>query len=340
MVLGKGFILTPAEAFALINKDPRNKEVLYPYLNGDDLNNSPTQDPSRWVINFLDWSEEKARSYPDCFDIVERLVKPERFIQKDKGAKEKWWQFLRSRKELYATISELDQVMVITRVSKYFVTTFIESSNVFMDKIVVLTFEEKGIFAILQSTIYDCWVWKNTSTIGSNGINFAPNDCFENFAFPKDIENLADLGNAYLLSRKELMLKTQLGLTKIYNLFHSSGISEEINENDKQVKLLRNHLIKIDINTSFEEVIDGIKRLRLLHKLIDEAVIKEYGWTDINLQNDFYDVEYLPEIDRIRYTIHPKARKEILKRLLMLNHQRYKEEVSENSKTLSLIIKR
>ena len=195
-------------------------------------------------------------------------------------------------------------------------------------------FEEKGIFAILQSTIYDCWVWKNTSTIGSNGINFAPNDCFENFAFPKAIENLAYLGNAYLLSRKELMLKTQLGLTKIYNLFHSSGISEEINENDKQVKLLRNHLIKIDINTSFEEVIDGIKRLRLLHKLIDEAVIKEYGWTDINLQNDFYDVEYLPEIDRIRYTFHPKARKEILKRLLMLNHQRYKEEVSENSKNI------
>ncbi|WP_221407281.1 hypothetical protein, partial [Elizabethkingia bruuniana] len=226
----------------------------------------------------------------------------------------------------------LDQVMVITRVSKYFVTTFVESSIVFMDKIVVLTFEEKEIFAILQSTIYDCWVWKYTSTIGSNGINFAPNDCFENFVFPKVTENLADLGNTYLLSRQKLMLKTQLGLTKIYNLFHSSGISEEIDENDKQVKLLRNHLIKINI--SFEEVIDGIKRLRFLHKLIDEAVIKGYGWTDINLQNGFYEVEYLPEIDRTRYTIHPKARKEILKRLLVLNHQRYKEEVSEDSKNI------
>ena len=120
----------------------------------------------------------------------------------------------------------------------------------------------------------------------------------------------------------------------IDNKLYKGTYEKEINENDKQVKLLRNHLIKIDINTSFEEVIDGIKRLRLLHKLIDEAVIKEYGWTDINLQNDFYDVEYLPEIDRIRYTIHPKARKEILKRLLMLNHQRYKEEVSENSKNI------
>ena len=29
-----------------------------------------------------------------------------------------------------------------------------------------------------------------------------------------------------------------------------------------------------------------------------------------------------------RYTIHPDARKEILKRLLLLNHQRYAEEVA------------
>ena len=34
----------------------------------------------------------------------------------------------------------------------------------------------------------------------------------------------------------------------------------------------------------------------------------------------------LPENDRVRYTIHPDARKEILKRLLQLNHQLYAEE--------------
>ena len=34
----------------------------------------------------------------------------------------------------------------------------------------------------------------------------------------------------------------------------------------------------------------------------------------------------LPENDRVRYTIHPDARKEILKRLLQLNHHLYAEE--------------
>ena len=63
-----GFVLSPEEAQALIANNPRNKDVLYPYLNGEDLNSRPDQSPSRWVINFFDWPLEKAAmEYPDCF---------------------------------------------------------------------------------------------------------------------------------------------------------------------------------------------------------------------------------------------------------------------------------
>ena len=37
---------------------------------------------------------------------------------------------------------------------------------------------------------------------------------------------------------------------------------------------------------------------------------------------------YLPENDRVRFTIHPNARKEVLKRLLELNHKIHAEEVA------------
>jgi len=40
-----------------------------------------------------------------------------------------------------------------------------------------------------------------------------------------------------------------------------------------------------------------------------------------------YEVDYLPENDRIRYTISPDARKEVLKRLLKLNHEIHEQEV-------------
>jgi hypothetical protein len=53
-VYGTGFILTLRESQALIDHNCANKDVLFPYLNGQDLNSNPDQSPSRWIINFHD----------------------------------------------------------------------------------------------------------------------------------------------------------------------------------------------------------------------------------------------------------------------------------------------
>ena len=71
----------------------------------------------------------------------------------------------------------------------------------------------------------------------------------------------------------------------------------------------------------------------LTSKLDQWVNMAAYGWyqlgdagTAIAIRHDFYEVDYLPENDRVRYTIHPDARKEILKRLLQLNHKLYAKE--------------
>jgi hypothetical protein len=51
---------------------------------------------------------------------------------------------------------------------------------------------------------------------------------------------------------------------------------------------------------------------------------------EIVLGHDFHDVETLPENDRTRYTITPQARKDLLTRLLKLNHQRAAEEIAQD----------
>ena len=66
-VLGMGFTMTPAKAKELIARDQRNGEVLFPYLNGQDLNSRPDCSASRWVINFKDWPEDRAKTYPDLY---------------------------------------------------------------------------------------------------------------------------------------------------------------------------------------------------------------------------------------------------------------------------------
>lgn len=69
--------------------------------------------------------------------------------------------------------------------------------------------------------------------------------------------------------------------------------------------------------------IDKIKILRELHVELDNCVLNSYGWGSVNLAHNFYETK-----QGIRFTISEAARREVLDRLLELNHQRYAEEVA------------
>ena len=63
IVLGKGFILEERkDVDALIAADPRSADVIFPYLNGEDLNSRPDCSASRWIINFGEMTDMEASS--------------------------------------------------------------------------------------------------------------------------------------------------------------------------------------------------------------------------------------------------------------------------------------
>ena len=128
VVVGMGFTFddvdsndapTPiAEMRRLLEKDPRNAERILPYIGGEEINKSPTQAHRRFVINFGEMSKTDARYWPDLMAIVEERVRPEREASlvkswsKDKEKRaNKWWQFSRSAKELYAAIEGSERVV-------------------------------------------------------------------------------------------------------------------------------------------------------------------------------------------------------------------------------------
>lgn len=106
-----------------------------------------------------------------------------------------------------------------------------------------------------------------------------------------------------------------LGLTKTYNLFHDPDLSPE--------RVAKVSGKPADIAGQGYQ---ALLKLRELHVEMDTAVRDAYGWTDLDLGHGFHDLDYLPENDRTRYTISPAARKEVLQRLLKLNHERHAEE--------------
>ncbi len=328
-VLGKGFVIQPEEAFILIEKSSKNKDVLFPYLNGDDLNSRPDQSPSRWVINFFNWPEEKCKEeYPDCFEIIERLVKPERQRKNKNGEyvlrkplPQRWWHYGDKRPKLYKSIIPLKKILAISEVTKYCKFSFTNTNIVYMHTLKLISTESDKTQIILNSSLHECWAWKYSSTMGGVGLRYTPSSCFETFPFPQNLseemeQELEKIGEDYHEFRKQIMLKIELGLTKTYNLFHSRDLTiDQIKKESKKDQET--------CETAFQDIL----KLRQLHKQMDEAVLKAYGWTNINLDHDFYEVDYLPENDRVRFTISPQARKEILKRLLELNHYIHEQEV-------------
>ena len=64
--------------------------------------------------------------------------------------------------------------------------------------------------------------------------------------------------------------------------------------------------------------------MRGLHVEMDRAVADAYGWGDLNLGHGFHETK-----QGLRYSISDDARREVLDRLLLLNHERYAEDVEQ-----------
>jgi len=73
-----------------------------------------------------------------------------------------------------------------------------------------------------------------------------------------------------------------------------------------------------------DETSADIQKLRQLHVEMDLAVAAAYGRMDLDLGHDFHQTK-----QGLRYTISEAARREVLARLLKLNHERYAEEVRQ-----------
>jgi hypothetical protein len=300
-----GFILEPEQAQTLIDRCPKNRQVLFPFLNGEDLNSQVDQTPTRWAISFAEMPLDRptappgyvgkvASDYPLCLEIVERIVKPERLGKSSEVAKFPWWQYWRIRGELYATIRSLPRVLVTSRVSAHHFFSFSSVNYIFSDRLVVIALDDDASFAALSSWIHESWAHRPGATTHETRNTYFPESAFETFPMPLvRIANSA--GRNYLATRQQIMLTRQEGLTRTYNRFHDP-----------------------------EETGQDFQTVRKLHVEMDTSVAAAYDWTDLDLGHGFHETK-----QGIRYTISEAARREVLARLLKLNQERYAEEVAK-----------
>lgn len=295
VVYGQGFIVTPDQARSMIDADPRNSEVLAPYISGADINSSPTHESDRWIINFHQWPLERAQTYELPYRVVLQEVKPERETKSDRLAREKWWQFLRYRPEIVEQVENLDRIIVMAQVSSRVVPVMVEPGPVFSHKVIVFPYDDFNVYSALTSTVHRVWVDRYTSTMKAD-ISYSPTDAFETFPLPPPTDDLEGMMRALHTWRSDRMIERDQGITTLYGHYHDPDYSDPI-----------------------------VEELRERHRDLDDAVLDAYGWSDVDLGHGFYDTRY-----GVFYTVSAAARFELLDRLLRLNFEQYAEQTGRS----------
>ncbi len=289
-VLGMGFVLEPDEANRWLDEDPRNAEVLFPYLNGEDLNSRPDSSASRWVIDFNDRNLGSAEKYVRAFSRVEELVKPERDKVNRAVHRTRWWIYADKRPALRRAIAELDEVLIIALVSKTVMPMRVPNGQVFSHALGVFATDAYGDQGVLSSSLPQAWAIKYGSTLESR-VRYTPSDVFETFPRPTPSPNLDRVGRVLDVERREIMLRRDLGLTRLYNLVNDPELPDAVDAD--------------------------VARMRAIHRELDEVVAAAYGWSDVPLDHGFHTYRQMT-----RWTVSPAARVELLDRLLEENHRR------------------
>ena len=302
-IMGRGFELTAEERAEILAADPKCADVIFPLFNGQDLNTMPRLEPYRWVIYFRDWPEDRARLYGPAFRRAEALVKPYRDSLTGQIHQDCFWKFWDLRPQLVAELDRRRTILASAITSKYLSFRYVPT-NVIMNKATKLYFFDAWRhFACLQSSIHAVWAYWTCGMMGLSTLKYSTTEALETWPMPALDGNgeLDDLGERYHAHRESLMADKAIGLTELYNRFHDPS--------DADARI-------------------GVGVMRELHREMDIAVARAYGWDDLDLEHGFHEVPYLPENDRVRFTISERARLEVLRRLSELNRQRYEEEVA------------
>ena len=207
MLLGMGFtfddahkkgVASPlAEMQRLIKDNSRNRQAIFPYIGGEEVNTSPIHAHHRYVINFrdyplrrealgeswaeadeerrrelrrqpivpLDYPKPVAADWPELLAIVEEKVKPERLqsSQRSKSSHGRragvWWQLYHQAKDLQAAIAglRLDRVLAISRIGQHAAFTFLPNDMVYAETTIVFPFDTHAAFCALQSRPHEIW---------------------------------------------------------------------------------------------------------------------------------------------------------------------------------------
>lgn len=267
--VGAGFVLTSEEAHELLGAPGADySEVVRPYLTADDITSDPRMSPSRWIVDFAQLPLEQAGHFPRALQVVRDRVKPFRETVRRENHRKRWWQFGEPRVGLRRGLLGKTRFAVIPAHAKRCLIDWQPTAVLASNACMVFAFDDDFSMAVLQSRAHVAWAWHQSSTLETR-LRYTPTSVFETFpwpdrATPEQREVAADVCRRLLEHRGALCLEHDMGLTRLYNAMDDGAFVD----------------------------------LLALHRELDEAVARCYGWPASVAQDDEELVSRLRDLNQ------------------------------------------
>ncbi|TXJ08788.1 MAG: class I SAM-dependent DNA methyltransferase [Afipia sp.] len=291
MLAGAGFLVTPTEAEHLgLGRRASLEGHIRNYRNGRDLTSRPR---GVKLIDLHGLSVDEVRmKFPEVYQHILKVVKPERDKNRDAGFRERWWVFGRPRVELRPALQNLPRYIATVETTKHRVFQFLEADILPDHMVIAIAIDDAFDLGVLSSRIHVTWTLAQGGTLEDRP-RYTKSQCFDPFPFPdanniqkQTIRVIAEELDA--LRKRVLAEHSHLTLTGLYNVLEElrgGGKPDELDEKDRR---------------TFD---DGLVLIiKELHDRLDVAVAEAYGWPVDLSDND------------------------ILARLVALNKERAEEE--------------
>ncbi|MFB7637674.1 DNA methyltransferase [Peribacillus butanolivorans] len=288
----ESFLLTLDKYQELLELNAKNKEILYPFLNANELLGNQLGKPTRYVIDFYPRSIIESQKFKEPFNIIKQNVLPKReesyqeeqernnqILKKDPSASvnrhhqnfyNSWWQLSYPRGELLRKLSELSRYIVCSQVTKRPIFEFVSTEIRPNASLIVFPFEDDYSYGILQSSYHWSWFKAKCSTL-KDDYRYTTTTVFDTFAWPQfptedEILEVAKISKKLREFRWKMMKDNGLTLRDLYRSLEMPGKNE-----------LRNLHLKLDdaVRKAYKfEKGDPLINLLDLNKILSEKESK------------------------------------------------------------------
>ena len=233
-----------------------NSDVLKPYCNAKDILDKPRR------IYTIDFGNNRTETEAALYELPFEWLKSRR--SKGQTARGNWWQYQLPSNLLRDKLAQLPRYLVTGRVSKHHIVTWLDSSIMPDNALVLFTWSDDYHLGILQSRVHELWS-RAMGTQLEGRPRYTPSTCFDMFPLPEPSGEI-----------REAVASTAL---RLYELREGWLNPKDAAGNPALTKKERSERTLTNLYNRRPDW------LTHAHSALDQAVADAYGWS-VDLTDD------------------------------------------------------